>query len=125
MKEQLILVGISILLICIVLSGCSENIDSRFVGTWECSTEITFSGITEFINSTMVLFSDGTCIGSPPYSILEKTWEVKENRLVFNTELGLDSYTYKFSNNDNILTLYGEGSGLFVDGNEITICIKQ
>ncbi len=128
--NKFITITLAIMLLFIVLVGCTGNVlnpeMNRFVGTWECSTTISFLDSTSYINSTMILFSDGTCDGSPPYSMLEETWEIKDNRLVFNTEIGLDSYSYIFSDDGNTLTLIGNGNGLFIgsSSSDITICLR-
>ncbi len=91
MKKQLILFAVAILLIVVCLSGCSENRDQRFVGTWESVSggELTF-------------FSDGECsIG---------TWEVKEGKLVIDINTGgRIVYTFSFSDNNTKLSLTTDG----------------
>jgi hypothetical protein len=112
-------IGIILILIAIGLSGCtdsdSQSNDNRFVGTWSCSTE--------GIESTMILFSDGTVDGIPIYSTVHGTWEIKDNKLVLNVNIfqadTMYSYNYEFSNNDDTLKLKE------IDTGKITICNKQ
>ena len=99
MKKQLLIVSIIVLLVCVGLSGCVENVDNseldHFVGRWEAKN---------FTNYTMVLIfnSDRTCnIGSLPgrYSLKEKTLVVDLGKNVSVM------YDYKFSNDFNTLNL--------------------
>jgi hypothetical protein len=96
LKKQLIIFGIIILLITVELCGCSENRDSRFVGTWKKQESI--------IQFTFL--SDGTV---PNFIFLTGNWQVKDNKLVitiFNNQVTRDIvYDYSFSNNDKTLTL--------------------
>ena len=50
MKKQIMLIFI-ILLFTLLLSGCTKNIDERFIGTWKEETE-GFSTLTFFSDST-------------------------------------------------------------------------
>lgn len=99
MKKQLTIVGIIVLLVCVGLSGCVENVNNseldHFVGKWTAKN---------FTNYTMVLIfnSDRTCtIGTLPgrYSLKEKTLVVDLGKNVSVM------YDYSFSNDYNTLTL--------------------
>jgi hypothetical protein len=101
MKNQIILLGMVILLICIELSGCNEinnsipSEEDRFVGTWKHETGINDEIITFFSNGTGLLAGDPT------------TWEIKDGNVViylFEGEMTL-TYDYSFSDDDNELTL--------------------
>jgi hypothetical protein len=98
MNKHLIVIGMTLMLLAVGLSGCNEisnpltgNDDNRFVGTWKSN------------GSTITFFSDGE--GSQ-YS-LSFQWEIKDDKLVLEYQIAGSStvYTYQFSNNDKSLTL--------------------
>jgi len=98
MKKQFVIFGIIILLIVIGLSGCSENKDNRFIGTWkrqEPSTKLTF-------------FSDGT-LTQDFIEGYEGNWEIKNGKIIlsFSNNQATKEYLYdfSFSNNDKTFTL--------------------
>jgi len=101
MNKHLIVSGIAVLLICIGLSGCTDNIlnseMNRFVGSWESR------GMTIF-----TFRYDGTYKST----ITEGTYAVEDGKLICtatNYNNRVLSYYYTFSDNDNILSLNGIG----------------
>jgi hypothetical protein len=103
MKKQLLIIGIIALLVCVGLSGCTNNpLDTernKFVGTWTC-----IEGPSK--GTSFTFFSDGT--GS--LLVASITWTLKEGKLVISAEGLTLPYTYSFSNNDRQLTLTAAGS---------------
>jgi hypothetical protein len=109
MKNQLVIIGIVALLVCVGLSGCEDinkNINpekNKFVGTWINSTSP---------YTTINLLSDGTC----SYSSYSGTWDLKNGKLVFDlmsdTTPFTFTYYYIFSDNDRTLTLSSISGGL-------------
>jgi hypothetical protein len=112
MKIQLVILGLVILLVCMVLSGCEQESNtlnpekSKFVGTWQRTTQ--------FGTITIIFFSNGTyAYGAIP---LNGTWDLKDGKLVSVPSGGVSiTQDYTFSNNDN--TLYFAPSEGFSTGN--------
>ncbi len=103
MNNHLLIVGITVLLICVGLSGCTNPLDperNRFIGSWKA----------DVVSWAYTFFSDGTC------SIMgaSGTYELKEGKLVVYTAGGQATtvWNYTFSNNDNTLTLEDVGGVL-------------
>ena len=109
MKKQLLIIGIIVLLVCVELSGCTNNpLDTernKFIGTWKGSAII--SGIS--YDASLTCLSDGTF--SIGFTILgvpspgSGTWEIKDNTFVLNGQGGMMTFSYVFSNSDKSLTL--------------------
>ena len=99
MNKKILISGIAILLVCVSLSGCFENRDNRFVGTW---AHRDYGSIFEY-------FSDGkgTIQGTP------MTWEIKDGKLVMKWLDGESAltYNYEFSENNTKLTLTNVNDG--------------
>lgn len=102
MKQQLLIVGIVVILVGVGLSGCSRvstklNPDSdKFLGTWK---------VVEINNSTAIgdiytFFSDGT-VG---LTDTMGTWEFKDGKLILDFDVHQYMYSYSFSDNDRTLT---------------------
>ena len=112
MKKHLLLaLGITVLFIAVGLSGCNtENIDSRFVGTWDSETTSYF----------ITFNSDGT-IGEGLFK--DGKWKIKDEKIVItfpiegNTTQAVADFV--FSNNNKNLTLTD------VDSGAIMYLIKQ
>jgi len=108
MNKQLMIVGITVLLLAIGLSGCEENIipisseEGKFVGTWEHESAY---------NTITIMFkSDGKyeSYGQPIYGA--GSYEVRDGEIslnLSNTNLVL-TYDYDFSNDDQGFTLISE-----------------
>jgi hypothetical protein len=104
MKKQLIIIGITLILLVVGLSGCNENNNTlnteknKFLGTWKNTT----LGVT----TTITLFSDGTC------KIMNGngTWDLQDGKFVMTLAVNDEStiYTYAFSNNYRNLSLTKE-----------------
>jgi hypothetical protein len=113
MKQQSMMIGVLIILVCVELSGCTQTTNtmtpekSRFVGTWKATTgTMTMQGnITLTINLT----SDGTC------TLLGKTgsWDLKNDTLVLSVLKYREAYHYMFSDNNNTLALTSTEIGPF------------
>jgi len=103
-----VIIGVILFLLTISLSGCFENRDSRFVGTWEYKN---WPG--DF--PTMKLYSNGRGYVGDDYV----TWEIDgADCLVFNRESKESKprvYYYSFSNDGKELTLTVPGTGVTRD----------
>jgi len=105
MKKQLIIVGIIVLLVCIGLSGCSEQntpgtIDQRFIGNWvnQVGLNVTFSSNGSRYSEAMGWAGH---------------WEVKNGRLHYYYDDGDESYQdFTFANNDTTLTVKMAGGNI-------------
>ncbi len=109
MNKHLIVLGMAVLLICVGLSGCTNEDKSqdgtdasndlaKFVGTWksiERDREYTFYSNSSYLLSTTEYGGVSTSRG---------TYEVKDERLTLHG-LAVGPFMYSFSNNDNTLTL--------------------
>lgn len=107
MNKHLIVLGLAVLLICIGLSGCTNEDNSqdgadtsndlaKFVGTWVCEES---GGIYTFS-------SDGAFSFDAPGEENEGTYEVRDEKLWFTytfppeLEGEVEGFDYSFSNND-------------------------
>jgi hypothetical protein len=103
MKKKLIIVGVTVLLVSVWLSGCDENNNNnnnqlteeerKFVGTWRWGDY-----------NQLIFYSNKT----GDYNNFLMTWEIEDGILTLNfiTIVGNLSSDYYFSNNDRTLTLY-------------------
>jgi len=102
MKKKLMIVGIVVILLTVVISGCTSNpLDTernKFVGTWTC-----VGGSSK--GSSFTCFSDGT----GTMSAVSITWALKEGKFVISAKGITILYNYSFSDNDSklILTITG------------------
>lgn len=97
MKNQLMIVGIIVILLTVVLSGCNEETktDSELiVGTWKDPS---------FQNYSFTFLSNGT--GS--WAGDSMLWDIKDGKLEITIQSsGFENiYDYTFSDNNQILTL--------------------
>ena len=111
MKYRLVTIAISVLLVIIVLSGCTENTEtpsdsmSKFVGTW----------ISDERGATYNFSSDGSFSFFAPDEEYEGTFEIEGEKLRFTytspTELEgeEEEFDYSFSENDTIFTISPAG----------------
>jgi hypothetical protein len=109
MKKELIILGISMLVIFVNLSGCTETNSDKFVGVWK--------GISisedETYNITFTFNEDKTvkqeCHETHVHMFY---YEIKNDVLCLTfmelPEIPPICYSYKFSNNDTNLTLVNE-----------------
>jgi hypothetical protein len=101
MKQQFMVWGLVMLLVCVGMSGCSTLVSDKdkFVGTWKAAN-----------GTTSVLFSDGTCT----ITGITGTWDIKDNLLVIKlANLPTQStFSYVFSNGDKTVTLTDIGTGI-------------
>ena len=93
MKKQVMLLGITVMLLLVGLSGCEEvnsfTCDNRLVGAWESK---------EAHMENIMFFPDGTWAAGRT----EGTWDVENDQLVITK--GVNSgifYTYEYSFPDN------------------------
>lgn len=126
MKKLLIISGITILLLCVGLSGCNQENNTldpektRFLGSWQNISKNTQT--LETYTQTLFFYSNGTCSHHiESGNIFNGVWDLKEGKLAINlTSIGLYSeYYYEFSNNDNMLTL------TFTENNYVEVWTKQ
>ena len=115
MNKHLIILGIVVLLICVGLSGCTEQPNNeddntiseydRFVGIWMYEES---GGIYTFS-------SDGAFSFDAPGEENEGTYEVRDEKLwftyTFPPELvgEVEGFDYSFSNNDTTFIISPEG----------------
>ena len=97
MKKQIMIVGIFLILLVVVLSGCSKKSDEEnFIGTWK-NTEPSYNTITFLSN------------GSGSSSGLSMLWEIKDGKLVTTLSIAGTPhetiYDYVFSDDNQTLTL--------------------
>jgi len=125
MKKQLILVGISVLLIFVGLSGCSEenkqqNYLSKFIGTWRL-VEVTFEGypygMDNHTEETWIFYENKSAkitsihfmeYPEEPNASIIINWiylTISDDTLTFLTGDGPVWLNYFFSYNDTQLTL--------------------
>jgi len=105
MKKQLIIVGITMVLITIGLSGCeqqkSNDETSRFIGSWSYSEIESIQFLWTFNDNRTIAISVyyvNTSTYDPPYWV---NFEIKNNQLCMPT----GCYDYKFFNNYNNFNL--------------------
>jgi hypothetical protein len=108
MKKQILIVGITLVLIAVGLSGCTDNNnslksnDQKILGQWNAK----WSTGSEYIWG---FYSNGSYVESNP-SGNYATWynyAMTDDKLVLSNKNGGNIATceYSFSNNDNKLTL--------------------
>jgi hypothetical protein len=111
MKKQLVIIGITTLLIITGLSGCSTTNNnenqlkntltpemSKIIGSWKTNPEN--------INWTFDFFTNGTF--QRMEGVVDGNYTIKEGKLVlaYSNEIWMgDTFDYIFSNNNNTLTL--------------------
>lgn len=111
MGKQLVIIGITLVLLAVGLSGCTNNENqvkntltpekNRFIGTW---INTSTSGKTNII----IFYLNGTF--SAPLLQQNGAWDVKNNTLVYKGKATNGSeytfkYTYIFSNNNRTLAV--------------------
>lgn len=114
MEKQLMIVGIAVLILTVVLSGCNENTsksdEDRFIGIWIYSIDLnneTISMTYDFLaNKTFKMITSS----NDEVLIVNGTWNIKNNKLLITLE-GQDAITndYKFSDNDTKLNIKYDG----------------
>jgi hypothetical protein len=102
MNKQLVMIGLIVLVVCVSLSGCTQDTLSleknKFVGTWKSSTLGDLS--------TLNVYSNGTWTSTLSHG----TWDVKDGKFILvDATTGLSNkYTYTFSNSDTTLQVTGQ-----------------
>ncbi len=117
MKKHLIVIGMTLVLLIIGLSGCTEennggnnqaNIENKFVGTWN-TTSTNWFPILIFTNDGKLIyvFENG--------NEFELTYEVDENQITVKPVEGNPypegTWNYSFSNDDKTLTINNVSGG--------------
>ena len=110
MRKQLVIIGITALLVTVGLSGCADD-RSKIVGVWKVNEGETV-GIWERNEVTIMFFSNGTLSA---YDI-NGTWEIKDGLLDINLyeeylTSPQDTFSFKFSNFDKTLTITDINTG--------------
>ena len=112
MKKHLIVIGMTLVLLTVVFSGCEETDNpsgsekDRFVGTWYLTT-----------GGTLILFSDGTytAISDDGGGSISGEWELKDNKLVLTTTSEEKTETsvsnYSFSDDDKTIHITDVATG--------------
>ena len=115
MNKHLLVSGIAVLIICVGLSGCTEQPNNeddntiseydRFVGTW----------MYEEIGGIYIFSSDGTFSFDAPGEKNEGTYEIRDEKLWFTytfppeLEGEVEGFDYSFSDNDTTFIISPEG----------------
>lgn len=121
MKKQLIVIGITILFLTVILSGCEENSsildEERIVGIWIGSDIFQNSSR----NITMIFLSNKTYQTVATYNgykiIGNGTWYIENNKLfidITKPKISKSKSDYAFSNNYNTLTII-DSTGKSID----------
>ena len=114
MNKKIIVVGIILILICVGLSGCNDNLSkkydtNKFIGIWD--------GFSYYLNYTMnvtlTFYNDSTAKQvSDDAHTHWFNFEVDDNCLYLTLqefpEIDAICYNYIFSNNETALTLTNE-----------------
>ncbi len=109
MNKKIVIIGVSLLLLFVGLSGCNENneldkIRSKFVGEWSMLLNGTVS------DNLLIIYSNGSMRSVAPAIGLSTpgTWELNDSKIIFHAEnvgtYDTWEYYYYFSNNYNTLT---------------------
>jgi len=113
MKKKLTITGIIAILACVGLSGCNEisnlflSDEDKLVGTWnsvDIWTDVPKLIIFSLNNTFIVEFK----IGTVDFSLTDGIWEMNDGILTMEMVDYLTppkSYTYKFSDENKVLTL--------------------
>jgi hypothetical protein len=108
MKKQLVIIGISLVLLAVGLSGCTNNngggnIEDKFVGKWTC-----LSG--DYLIGNLEFYSDGLArtthiVDAEVISTHSATWEVNGDKLIVNETDSkiVITYRYTFSNDQTLV----------------------
>lgn len=100
MKKQLVIIGITLGLLTVGLSGCTStsNDTEKFAGTWKDS-----------LGNSMTFNADGTYSTDLWIFGGSGSWDNKAGKIVFeHSGIGgttITAYDYSFSNNDNGLEI--------------------
>ena len=105
MRKQLLLVGITIMLLTIGLSGCTQETTisgemKKFIGTWNADETDVF-----------IFSADGSCA----YTVFETpgSYAINNSKLVVILQTGTTyTYTYEFSDSDTTLALTNADTGV-------------
>lgn len=102
MNKHLLTVGIAVLLICVGLSGCFDelgtqsdgesNTADRFVGTWDAKNENMYHVLGGV--GVITFFSDGTFTTN---TFLSGIWELKDGKLFITITIEGLSYSLDYS----------------------------
>ena len=110
MKKQLLVIGITLVLMTVVLSGCTDNNlisksnEEKLIGSWDvrnidvASTQYVATFLTN--NSVKVTYPSG--------EIFWDTYAMTDQSLKFTKYGGGTTFEYSFSDNDNKLTLIAD-----------------
>jgi len=114
MKKQLLIIGITLVLITVGLSGCSDNNlssksnDEKIIGRWTG----TMSGTTQIM--TFQFYSNGSFFNSVGKQGVWGTYAMTDTTLVGTSGGVTHTVEYSFSDNDNKLTFIETGGELFI-----------
>jgi len=110
MKKQFVIIGIVSVLVCISLSGYTNNpLDTKknkFVGKWETDNSYALKDL----GKTITFYSDGTaCLRN-----LESYREIKDGKLIVDImKAGTEFYySFQFSNYDRTLEITNDILGI-------------
>ena len=99
MNKKNIIVGITVLLISVGLSGCQEESEeSKFVGTWYTSADIDPSELNFFSNGTYTSFSQDHNISS---TTGRGAFEIDMGKLVLTPDNSNTTITFDYGFTDD------------------------
>lgn len=109
MKKQLMIVGITVILLIVGFSGCNENTsktdEKKIIGTWTYSIKYN----NDTMNLSYVFVSNKTFEIITSYidevDTSNGTWNITDNKLLITIEGETITSDYKFSNNNTKLTI--------------------
>jgi hypothetical protein len=110
-KHSIILVSI-LQLISISLSGCTQTNPERekFIGTWRTEPKQNPMGGTNYTD-TRTFYENGSYMTTTlGIGQIPGTWRLSNGEIIIDIYFP-GSYQYRFSQNDNILTLIADASG--------------
>jgi hypothetical protein len=111
MKKQLLIIGITLVLITVGLSGCTDNNlssksnDQKILGRWT-GTQPSTPEIAIFN-----FYTNGSLYMGVNEQFIWLTYAMTDETLVLQSKGETRSLEYSFSNNDNKLTLIEVGGG--------------
>ena len=120
MKKQLLIVGMIVILLTVVLSGCNENSTEnntnkeKILGAWLANIT---TGPNKGGGGKYTFFSNGTFLASSTTTEVWGIFDITDENLTMSAEGVTFTYDYTFSDNDNKITL--------IDGSWTIILTRQ
>jgi len=111
MKKQLMIVGISFLLLAVGLSGCNEDNNTvqsdeeKIIGKWIYSVSISENTVSLSYNFSSNKMFQSINLDNGKVNTVNGTWNIIDNKLLIILENITITNDYKFSNNNKTLTI--------------------